>query len=52
MFKRPLYQVILKRLQDKRHFVQVLAGPRQSGKTTLVRQVQNPKVQSLYLPGT
>ena len=49
MFKRPLYQVILKRLQDKRHFVQVLAGPRQSGKTTLVRQALDElKVPSQY----
>ena len=39
MFKRPLHRVILKRLRDTRHFIQVLAGPRQSGKTTLVRQV-------------
>jgi predicted AAA+ superfamily ATPase len=38
MFKRPLLSVVLKRLQGRRHFIQVLAGPRQSGKTTLVRQ--------------
>jgi hypothetical protein len=39
MFKRPLYHQILQRLRDRRRFIQVLAGPRQSGKTTLVRQV-------------
>jgi len=39
MFKRPLHRVVLNRLQDRRRFIQVLAGPRQSGKTTLVRQV-------------
>jgi predicted AAA+ superfamily ATPase len=27
------------RLRESRHFVQVIAGPRQVGKTTLVRQV-------------
>ena len=27
------------RLREERHFIQVVAGPRQSGKTTLVRQV-------------
>ena len=38
MFKRPLLSVVLKRLQGRRYFIQVLAGPRQSGKTTLVQQ--------------
>lgn len=39
MFHRPMYQTLLKRLQEPRRFIQVLAGPRQTGKTTLVRQV-------------
>jgi predicted AAA+ superfamily ATPase len=39
MFKRPICQVLLKRLREPRRFIQVLAGPRQTGKTTLVRQV-------------
>jgi predicted AAA+ superfamily ATPase len=39
MFKRPLYKIALKRLSEKRQFMQVLAGPRQTGKTTLARQV-------------
>jgi predicted AAA+ superfamily ATPase len=30
---------LLKRLKEKRRFEQVLAGPRQVGKTTEVRQV-------------
>lgn len=39
MYKRPLFQKIFTRLQEKRRFIQVLAGPRQTGKTTLARQI-------------
>jgi uncharacterized protein len=39
VYKRPTYQVLLKRLKEPRRFMQVLAGPRQVGKTTLVQQV-------------
>ena len=39
MFKRDIYNDIVARLQDQRRFIQVLAGPRQTGKTTLARQV-------------
>ena len=39
MYKRPVYRVLLDRLRETRRFIQVLAGPRQVGKTTLVRQV-------------
>ena len=39
MHKRPLYNILLRRLQNTRRFIQVLAGPRQTGKTTLARQV-------------
>ncbi len=38
-FKRPVFNAILKRISEKRRFIQVLAGPRQVGKTTLARQV-------------
>jgi len=38
-FRRPQYSVLLKRLRAQRRFIQVLAGPRQSGKTTLAMQV-------------
>jgi len=38
-FKRPIFGSLLKRVQEKRRFIQVLAGPRQAGKTTLARQV-------------
>ena len=39
MYKRPVYQIIYKRLQEKRRFIQILSGPRQTGKTTLARQI-------------
>ena len=38
MYKRPLYQTLQSRLKEPRRFLQVLAGPRQVGKTTLARQ--------------
>ncbi len=38
-YRRPILSTILARLQEPRRFIQVLAGPRQSGKTTLARQV-------------
>jgi len=37
-YKRPVFETILKRILEKRRFIQVLAGPRQVGKTTLARQ--------------
>jgi hypothetical protein len=39
MFQRPYYSKINERLGLKRKFIQVLMGPRQVGKTTLVRQL-------------
>jgi len=39
MYRRPMFQTLLARLGERRRFLQVLAGPRQSGKTTLVKQV-------------
>jgi len=38
-YKRKQFEVLTSRLQEKRRFIQVLAGPRQSGKTTLAQQV-------------
>lgn len=50
MFKRAIYSILLKRLQEPRHFMQVLAGPRQVGKTTLVQQVlEQLNIPSLYV---
>jgi signal recognition particle receptor subunit beta len=39
MMRQTLYDKLMKRLKEKRRFLQVLAGPRQVGKTTLVSQV-------------
>jgi len=38
-FWRPAFATLLERLREPRRFIQVVAGPRQVGKTTLVRQV-------------
>lgn len=38
-FRRSPFATLLARLREPRHFIQVVAGPRQVGKTTLVRQV-------------
>ncbi len=38
-YKRKEFGVLSSRLHEKRRFIQVLAGPRQSGKTTLAQQV-------------
>lgn len=46
MYKRPIFNIIVKRVKEKRRFIQVLAGPRQSGKTTLALQV----IDSLNFP--
>jgi len=39
MYKRPIHAMLMKRVQEKRRFIQVLSGPRQTGKTTIARQV-------------
>ena len=38
-FRRPIFETALARVREERRFIQVLAGPRQVGKTTLARQV-------------
>ncbi|HXF45064.1 MAG TPA: hypothetical protein VNK91_02995, partial [Burkholderiaceae bacterium] len=38
-FQRPQAAVLARRLAEPRRFVQVVAGPRQVGKSTLVQQV-------------
>jgi len=38
MYRRPILNLLLNRLREPRRFIQVLAGPRQTGKTTLARQ--------------
>lgn len=39
MLKRVQYQTVMRRLDEPRKFIQVIMGPRQVGKTTLVKQV-------------
>ena len=39
MYSRHQGDVLARRLRERRRFIQVVAGPRQVGKTTLVRQV-------------
>ena len=39
MFERSHLEVLAKRLQEPRRFIQVLIGPRQVGKTTLIIQL-------------
>ncbi|MCL2806174.1 MAG: ATP-binding protein [Treponema sp.] len=38
-YKRALIKILTERLAGKRRFIQVIAGPRQTGKTTLARQL-------------
>ncbi len=46
MYKRSEYQIIKSRLEEPRRFIQVVMGPRQVGKSTVVKQV----LQDLNLP--
>ena len=46
MYKRSIFQNIMKRMMESRAFIQVLAGPRQVGKTTLALQIK----ESLSFP--
>lgn len=39
MYKKTEYQLIKSRLEEPRRFIQVVTGPRQVGKTTVVKQV-------------
>jgi len=39
MFKRSIYFTLAQRLQEPRQLIQVVTGPRQVGKTTMVQQV-------------
>ena len=38
-FRREHFNTLVERLSEQRRFIQVLAGPRQSGKTTIAQQV-------------
>jgi len=39
MYKRPQFAALFDRIREPRRFIQVLSGPRQCGKTTLISQV-------------
>jgi uncharacterized protein len=39
MYKRPAYKILQQKLTKKRLFLQIILGPRQVGKTTLIRQI-------------
>ena len=46
MYQRQEFQVLKSRLEEPRRFIQVIAGPRQVGKSTMVKQV----LESLECP--
>jgi len=49
MYSRPQAAQLADRLREPRRFMQIVAGPRQSGKTTLVRQVLDAfKARTVY----
>jgi len=39
MYRRKEAEILRKRIEEQRHFIQVIAGPRQVGKSTMVKQV-------------
>ncbi|MGA8654883.1 MAG: ATP-binding protein [Chthoniobacterales bacterium] len=47
MIRRPIFDLLVRRLREPRRFIQALAGPRQVGKTTLAQQV----MEAVNLPG-
>ena len=50
IFKRYLYRVLLERLKEPRRFIQMLAGPRQVGKTILAQQaIKNCGILTHYI---
>jgi len=49
MYKRHIYKVLMGRLAESRRFIQVLSGPRQTGKTTLAQQaIAGKKIPNHY----
>lgn len=49
MYKRRIFGQVLNRLLEPRKFIQILAGPRQTGKATLIQQViEEIKIPSHY----
>ena len=48
-YKRPQFSAVLERMNEPRKFIQVLAGPRQVGKSTLIDQVLEECTLTHYL---
>lgn len=52
MYERKIVQILANRLQEPRHFLQIVEGPRQTGKTTAVSQalsyVKVPKIEFAF----
>lgn len=48
MFIRSVYKTIEKRIREKQSFIQVLAGPRQTGKTTLAHQLMEKIITAAH----
>ena len=49
MYQRYIYKVLVDRLGESRRFIQVLSGPRQTGKTTLAQQaIAGKKIPNQY----
>jgi predicted AAA+ superfamily ATPase len=49
-YRRPQFQIIDPRLKEKRRFIQVISGPRQVGKTTLIKQLlDNCGISNTYI---
>ena len=39
MYKRKAFEILIDRLNEPRKFIQVITGPRQVGKSTVIKQV-------------
>lgn len=49
IFKREVFNILFNRLKEPRKFIQVVVGPRQVGKTTMVQQVAAElKAETIY----
>ena len=51
MFKRAEYQTIKDRLEESRKFIQVVMGPRQVGKSTLLQQMLGDQKDVVWMNG-
>ena len=50
-YERPIISALVERLNEAPKLLTIITGPRQSGKTTLIRQsLAQSDLRSLYLP--